>query len=179
MTKYVLLIVASLLMSCGLAATSPLVKALNVIAIAIDVGAPVIAALDPPVAAFVGLAPNALNCAIDVAEGTSAISAASTCIAQLQAIIKQGTGMLPGLTGSNATTVSSILNAIQSGLSLFEAQYPPTTVTLAQGRRAGVIDSTNPQTAKVVKLSRKDRSAIAEARTHIANVEAALAARLK
>ncbi len=180
--------------ACGLAATSPLVKALVGISVVADVGAPIVAVLDPPVAAFVGLVPSGITCALDIAEGKTVVGTVDSCITQMNSIVAQGTKIIPGLSGVNLTVVTSILNAVQQGVTLFEQQFPPTVTAgkvassssapamralIARAYTAGAVDSPNPATAKVkpLKLGARDRAAIAKARKHAANIAAALKAR--
>jgi hypothetical protein len=178
-----LLVVSLLLFGCGASTPSPLISALEAISIAADVGAPVVAILNPGAASFVALVPGAVTAAIDIVEGTSPIGTAQTVVTQLQQVWQQGETLLPNLSGTDKTVVTGILAALQSGLTLFQQQYPPTTTALnrmvASGYAHGFFNSPTPATAKIkpAKLSKADKASIGRAKAHIANVRTQLTLR--
>jgi hypothetical protein len=179
------LIVALLTFSCGGSATapSPLIAALEAISIAADVGAPVIATLNPAAASFVNLVPGVITAAIDVVEGTSPLATASTVTTQLQQIWQQGEALLPNLSGTDKTVITGILAALQAGLQLYQQQFPPTTAAFERmihnGYARGFFDTPTPATAKLkpMKLSKADKASIARAKAHIAAVHTQLSTR--
>lgn len=185
-TSTAFLLVACLtLLGCGGSATtpSPLIAALEAISIAADVGAPVIAALNPTAASFVNLVPGVITAAIDVVEGTSPLATSSTVTTQLQQIWQQGEALLPNLSGTDKTVVTGILAALQAGLQLYQQQFPPTAAAFEKmihyGYGHGFFSTPVPATAKVVKpkLSKSDKASIGRAKAHIANVSRQLATR--
>jgi hypothetical protein len=150
--------------------------------IAADVGAPVIASLLPTTASWVALVPGVVTAAIDVAEGTSPLATAATVTTQIQQVWQQGMALLPNLSGTDKTVVTGILAAIQTGLTLFQKQFPPTTARAeftAKGYASGFFTTPSPATAKVkpMKLSKADKASISRTKAHIANVRNAIAAR--
>ena len=116
----------AVLIGCGAGTTSPLIAALESMSIAADVGAPVIASILPTTASWVALVPGVVTAAIDVAEGTSPLATAATVTTQIQQVWQQGMALLPNLSGTDKTVVTGILAAIQTGLTLFQKQFPPT-----------------------------------------------------
>ena len=180
-----ILIAALLLIGCGGSATapSPLIAALEAVSIAADVGAPVIAILNPVAANFVSLIPGVVTAAIDVVEGTSPIATAATVTTQLQQVWQQGEALLPNLTGTDKTVVTGILAALQAGLQLYQQQFPPTASALhemlARGYAHGFFTTPTPATAKLkpMKLSKADKASIARAKAHIAAVQTQLSTR--
>ena len=178
-SKPTALVAMLLIVACGASTTSPLVVALEGISIAADVGAPIVAALNPTAAAFVGLVPGVVTAALDIAEGKAPLATASTVAVQLQSVWNTGNGLLPGLSGTDKTVVSGILGAIQAGITLFNQQYGTTSAATAIPRAyaMGFVDTPNPATAKVKKLGKADKAAIASARKHLANVSTAVAKR--
>ena len=174
-----------MLIGCGGSATapSPLIAALEAVSIAADVGAPVIAALNPVAANFVNLIPGVITAAIDIVEGTSPLATASTVTTQLQQIWQQGEALLPNLSGTDKTVITGILAALQSGLQLYQQQFPPTASALhdylSRGYANGFFTSATPATAKLkpMKLSKADKASIARAKAHIAAVQQQLSSR--
>ncbi len=179
------LIVALLTFSCGgsAVAPSPLIAALEAISIAADVGAPVVAILNPAAASFVSLVPGIVTAAIDIVEGTSPLATASTVTTQLQQVWQQGEALLPNLSGTDKTVITGILAALQAGLNLFQQQFPPTAADfnrlVNRGYQHGFFDSPTPATAKLkpMKLSKADKASIARAKAHIAAVRTQLSTR--
>jgi hypothetical protein len=173
------------LLGCGQSSTtpSPLIAALEAISIAADVGAPVVAILNPQAAAFVSLIPGVVTAAIDIVEGTSPLATASTVTTQLQQIWQQGAALLPNLSGTDKTVITGILAALQSGLNLFQQQFPPTAADfnrlVNRGYQHGFFDSPTPATAKLkpMKLSKADKASIARTKAHIAAVHTQLSTR--
>ena len=177
-SKPTALVAMLLIVACGASTTSPLVVALEGISIAADVGAPIVAALNPTAAAFVGLVPGVVTAALDIAEGKAPLATASTVAVQLQSVWNTGNGLLPGLSGTDKTVVSGILGAIQAGITLFNQQYGTTSAAaIPRAYAMGFVDTPNPATAKVKKLGKADKAAIASARKHLANVSTAVAKR--
>jgi hypothetical protein len=176
MKKGIPLLLICALIGCGTSTTSPLVTALEAISIAADVGAPVVSALSPQAAGFINLVPGAVTAALDIAEGKTPLATASTVALDLSNLWEQGNSLLPNLSGTNRTVVAALLAAIQQGLKLFQSQYPPTSAAfddlVRKGYGHGFVDSPNPAKAKL-KLSRKDRAAIARARRHLENAKKA------
>lgn len=163
------------LAACG-GSVSPLVAALEAIAIAADVGTPVLEILNPQAAQWLSLVPGAVTAALDIAEGSSAISMATAAIAELQQIWNKGEILIPQVNAQTAIVISAILAAVQTGIALFQQEYgTPVSqqAAAAIGYARGVLDSPNPKTAKVKKekLSRKDRKAIADARSKLADLQ--------
>ena len=160
-----------------------MIAALEAISIAADVGAPVIATLNPTAASFVNLIPGVVTAAIDIVEGTSPLATASTVTTQLQQIWQQGEALLPNLSGTDKTVVTGILAALQSGLHLYQQQFPPTSAALhdrlATAYSLGFTSSPTPATAKLkpMKLSKADKASIARAKAHIAAVHTQLSTR--
>lgn len=177
------LVAALLLVGCGSSAPSALIAALEAISIAADVGAPVVAIISPAASQFVALLPGVITAAIDIAEGTSPLATAQTVTTQLQQVWQQGSALLPNLSGTDKTVVTGILAALQTGLNLFQQQFPPTTAafnrTVARGYAAGFLNSPTPATAKIkaMKLSKADKLSIARTKAHIAAVRTQLAQR--
>jgi hypothetical protein len=173
----------AVLIGCGAGTTSPLIAALESMSIAADVGAPVIASLLPTTASWVALVPGVVTAAIDVAEGTSPLATAATVTTQIQQVWQQGMALLPNLSGTDKTVVTGILAAIQTGLTLFQKQFPPTPVAqsdfVAKGYAHGFFTTPSPSTATVkpMKLSKADKASLTRAKAHIANVRNAVAAR--
>jgi len=173
------------LVGCGASATapSPLIAALEAVSIAADVGAPVIAALSPTAANFVNLIPGVVTAAIDIVEGTSPLATASTVTTQLQQIWQQGEALLPNLSGTDKTVITGILAALQTGLQLYQQQFPPTASALheylAKGYAHGFFTTPTPATAKLkpMKLSKADKASIARTKAHIAAVHTQLSTR--
>lgn len=176
-----LVAVVATLIGCGNSSTtSPLVQALEAISIAADVGAPVVAQISPAAAGFLNLIPGIITAALDVVEGKTPIATASTVTTQLQTVWAQGQSLLPSLSGTDKAIVTGILAALKAGLDLYQQQFPPLTAHVyTTGYAMGFLDSPNPQTAKLKKLSKADKASIARARAHIAAVKAALAAKVK
>ena len=180
-----ILILALLTFGCGGSATapSPLIAALEAISIAADVGAPVIATLNPTAASFVNLVPGVITAAIDVVEGTSPLSTAATVTMQLQQVWQQGQALLPNLSGTDKTVVTGILAALQAGLQLYQQQFPPTSAALhdwvARAYGLGFTTSPTPATAKIkpMKLSKADKASIGRTKAHIAKVQQQLSTR--
>jgi hypothetical protein len=164
------------LIGCGSSTTSPLVQSLEAISIAADVGAPVVAAISPQAAAWVSLVPGVVSAALDVAEGKTAFATASTVIVQLQAVWTQGQALLPNLTGTDKTVISGILGAIKAGIDLYSQQYPPAVASsvVHTAYVMGFTAGPSASTAKVKKLSKSDKAAIARARAHVAALKSAL-----
>ena len=173
-----------LLVGCGSTQPSPLVTALEAISIAADVGSGVVAQLNPQAAAWLALVPNAVTAALDVVDGTAPLATAQQVITQLQSIWQQGQS-LTNLTASEKAIISGLLTALQTGIQLYQTQYPPTTAALdrmvARGYAAGFLNSPTPAKAKVVpvKMTKPNKASVARARAHVAAVKAALAARPK
>jgi hypothetical protein len=173
---------AAILFTACSPAPSPLIVALEAISVAADVGASVVAQLDPQAALWVNLIPGAVTAALDAADGQTPLASATSAISQLQNVWTEGSAILPGLSGSNKTLISGILNALGSGLALFQRQYgtPSVTGSLAlRGYALGFLDSPSAKAARVKKLNRKDKALIASARAHVAALQAKLAAARK
>lgn len=175
-TSLISFVLIAVLLTIGCGSTpSALVTALEAISIAADVGAPVVAAISPQAAAWINLVPGVITAALGVVEGTTPLATTSTVIAQLQSVWQQGQQLLPNLPPNEKTLISGILGALQAGITLYQQQYPPTVASakIHVAYAAGFVDSPNPKKAKIKKLGKSDKDALARIKAHLANIQSA------
>ena len=135
-------------------ATSALTTALEAVVVAAEVAAPSLG-LSPSAAAWLAQVPSAVTAILDLVDGTSPLSGASSAVAELEKIA--ASAPVSGLP--DGALIQTVLRAISNFLSYWQAHVAPAvkTANLPTAYAMGFTDSPNAKVAKW-KPSKADKA---------------------